>query len=409
LAVDLERIKQREGNLSRVWFGHTLEWLERAYPESIMPGMPVWYHVGTALTTSDGPWLIESLQHKDIEYLYAHPGWEDWPEDFQLYLADHYRIASVGVLRSYELRVRTDTVKVPLKPFSGQDQVMAVLERTGSTIHLGTTQVRADSAPTLCSSPWGDFYGTTGSWSWEWQRNVRQVEGVFIAKLAEPAERAEGVDINWQVVADPNGIREVLWSEKVSLGRGETEHRSPFRFQALGRKVSLEIAVVGSTALEVQSGWRNVRITHAGETDLTTPPPGLKQVGLAQSGNLSDGQQSWRRWMDEADAGMEAVDALTAHPFEIWAPGPTDGGEWAATLEIEPVPDSNGVVPILMLMRFKSGRLDLVQQLAPPVKSGLFVVKGRSAELGGWMGIAIRPVEKDRPLHSRLRVLRWSE
>ena len=409
LSKDLEAIERQRGNLSQVWFGPTLEWLERAYPESIMLGMPVWYHVGTALRRSDGPWLIESMQKKEITNFYVHPGWEGWPDDFTAYLEDNYRIAPVGVLRSYELKSRTVPAEQPLKSFAVQDQVMGMIERTGSTIHLGTTEVRAASAPILYPSPWGEFYGATGSWAWEWQRNVRQVEGVFIATLGSGAKGTDTIQINWRVVADPEGTREVLWTGKAVLGASEPEQRAPFRFQALGRRVSLEIEVEGPAASDVRSGWREVRITHAGEVDLTTPPPGLKQAGAAQQGALSDGQLSWRRWMDGADAGDEAVGALTAHPFEIWSAGPAEGGEWVATIEIEPVPDSNGVVPILMLMWFKSGRLELVQQLAPPIPQGTFVVKGRSPEPGGWIGIAVRPVEKDRPLHSQLRVLRWSE
>ena len=176
------------------------------------------------------------------------------------------------------------------------------------------------------------------------------MEGVFIAILASGGKGADTAKASWRVVADPEGSREVLWTGMAELGNDEPELRAPFRFQALGRKVTLEIEVTGGGASDVRSGWRNVRITHAGEVDLTTPPPGLKQAVAAEQGTLSDGRISWRRWMDAADSGDETVDVLTAHPFEIWSAGPAAGGEWAATIEIEPVPDANGVVPILMLM-----------------------------------------------------------
>ena len=104
LAEDLTKIEERDGNLSKVWFGPTLEWLERGHPESIMPGMPVWYHVGTALKQSDGPWLIKSMWAKGVTNFYLQPQWEGWPAEFQAYLNEFTLERSVGMLREYVAR-----------------------------------------------------------------------------------------------------------------------------------------------------------------------------------------------------------------------------------------------------------------------------------------------------------------
>jgi hypothetical protein len=409
LAADLERVKERDGDLSHVWFGPTLEWLERPYPETIVPGMPIWYHVGTALRRSDGPWLIESLQEQDIELFYVHPGWEDWPIEFENYLSEFYRRTSLGILKVYERRSATMTASRSLQEFLQRDQVLAMSQRIGSTVHLGTTSATAEDSPALYTSPWGEYYGARGDWTWRWLRGARDSKATFVITGVEAMPSGSTATAKFRVVADPDGERKVLHTGQVTVTAEKPMQRSMFEFNAWGAAVVFEVEVAGAAAAAVRTGWRDVRVLQAGDADDSQPPPGLQSPIAAVREQAADGTLSWWRWMGEIDENSRGPQDGTTLPFEIWTPGPSDGSDWHATLSIEPRTPSAGVVPIVMLVWFKSGRFEILDQFAPPVETGEFSVRGRMPEGDGWIGVAVRAVETGQPLHSRLKFLRWSE
>ena len=78
-------------------------------------------------------------------------------------------------------------------------------------------------------------------------------------------------------------------------------------------------------------------------------------------------------------------------------------------MEIKPSTEAGGTTPIIMLLWCKSGRLEIMNQFAPPVTEGAFTVQGGLPERGGMIGIVVRPIETGKPLNAELRVVRWPE
>jgi hypothetical protein len=400
-ARELEQLRNERGNLSRVLFGPTLEWLERAYPEAIMRGMPVWYDLGTSLRKSDGPWLRAHFAEKDIDRVLLHPSWESWPEDFLAWLQTEFRTVPLGkVVKLYE---RRDTVPQKIAPttFSAQNP-LALLDRTGSQIHVRMTRGPADTPPAFQPSPWGEFFGRSGSWTWMWPQAVRTVEGTLVATGS--TSLAEETALAWRVIADPDGAKTVLWSGQQALGPNKSEVRVPFRIEPNGQPVSFEIeAPDGITA-----GWRDLRILHVGDNPAQPAPPGLILTTPAEELNLPNGNPVWWRRPESSSPGTDSG-AWQSTPFETWMPDAGLSGPWRATLEIEPTTEAGGTTPIIMLLWCKSGRLEIMNQFAPPVTEGEFTVQGGLPERGGMIGIIVRPIEPGKPLNAKLRITRWPE
>lgn len=396
-ARELQHLRDVRGDLSRVLFGPTLEWLERAYPETILRGMPVWYDLGTSLQKSEGPWLRERFASKGIDRVFLHPSWESWPEDFLAYLQSDFRVVPLGkVVRLYE---RRDTLSAPTAPttFSAQNP-LALIDRTGSQIHVRMTRVPTEQPPTFQPSPWGEFFGRAGKWTWTWPNSVRAVGGAFIATLAK--DQATPATVTWQIVADPEGSRTVLRSDQQRLGSDRTELRVPFRVEPNGRPLAFEI-----TADEpLVAGWRQLRVTHAGGPAITQPPPGLRLIEPAQAINLEAGGTGWLR-ANEAPADGDWMTSA----FETWTADPNSGAPWRATLELERATPNDGVPPVVMVLWCKAGRLEILDQFTPPETAGEFTLKGHQPEPGGMIGIVIRPLIQDRPLNAALRLVRWPE
>lgn len=409
LARELESIKQRDGDLSRVWFGPAMEWLERSYPESVVPGMPMWYQQGTSLLGEDTSWLVAAMTQKGITDLVLHPAWEGWPIEFAQHLKTEFRALPTGMLRRYEARREPTTEPAPIIELAVREVVIDFLGRTSSTVHLGTTRTVANQGPVFVQSPWGDFWGAPGAWTWRWEEPVRQVHGSFIAVVNEWPSQQEGVELRFRVVADPEGAAQTIWdSGSIRMEPPDREFRAPLQFEALGRPVVFEIMEFGDHDGVVYAGWREIQIRHAGDTPRAEqPPPPLRVKGPSITVTSPAGKTSHRRWMEQPDETAPNLFDWTDQPFEIWTRGPATGGRWSAELEVEPVPDGQGVVPIIMGMFYKSGRLELATQMAPGIDQGTFILEGHVVEPGGWIGVVIRPVEADRPLHSRLRFKRW--
>jgi hypothetical protein len=404
-AKELERIKTEQGDLSRVLFGATLEWLERAYPESIMRGMPVWYDLGTSLRKSDGPWLIQSLQDKKIDWLFTHPSWESWPDAFQAYLDHDFRKVALGeVLRLYEKKSSLQSFDPPTT-FKASN-ALSLIDHTASQIHVRTTRITAHDTPEYTPSPWGEYYGTPGSWTWWWDRPVRIVEGTLIAKMKPTG--SSPTSLSWRIIADPAGARTVLSAGKATLSSSQPDLRNPFRVEPNGLPLSFEIEVSGDDSESVTAGWRDMRILHAGDTQQDPVPPGINLDEPAVEFKTAAGRSVWLRVMNEPKP--ESLETAWDIPFETWTTGLVAPGSWQATLSIQPESKTPGAQPIIMVLWYKSGRLEIVDQLAAPVSQGEFTVTGRSPESGGWLGIVVRPIEQSASaLNAKLRVVRWSK
>lgn len=399
-ADELDKIRQARGTLSHVWFAQGMEWLERDSPDTIMRGMPVWYEVGASLRPHDGPWLRAHLAAKDTDRIFVNPSWENWPPRFRNWLHASFRAVNLGgYARLYE---RRNDVRVPSVPatFSEQEP-LALIERTDSQIHLRATRTEARHEVGFHGSPWGDFYGTNGGWTWFWPQPSRIVEGTLVAEARQASDHP--VEVRWRIIASPKQNKQVLWSGQYQLTASSGPMRAPFRVAPNGRPLAFEI-IAGDGVI---AGWRQMRIEDVdlGGQVSTEPPPGLILPTAAETLKTPEGATAWRRlppgWNTPPVGGWQAT------PFEVWMPDLSNAPSWQATLAIKPAHQANGVTPIIMLLWYKAGRLGLQTQMAPPVTEGTFTIQGRLPDTGGVIGIVVRPASAGQPLNAELRIVRW--
>lgn len=403
-AGELERLEAARGDLAHVLFGPTLEWMERDHPESILRGMPIWYDLGTSLQTTDTPWLIDNLQDKSIEHILVHPDWENWPRSFRHWLRENFRVTPLGrVVKHYELHAKPGMDRTIMT--LADNNPFALLDRAANQIHVRTTRGLGDHIVTFESSPWGEFFGTTGNWTWWWGGPTRIVEGTFVA-VAPPRTR-DTVPLTWRIIADPDGQAVELASGRFNLSPGQTTVRAPFRVEPNGRALAFKIEMANDPAKTVTAGWRDMRILEVGEVTGESVPPGLRIDKPAHEFTLPDGTVVWQRIgsalrSNHPPAGFPL-------PFEAWKKDAGSPGTWQVTLDTTPYSNPGGVAPIVMLVWCKSTRFEILTQEVAPLKSGPHTLTGWIPEPGGWMGVIVRPVERDKPLDRSPRLLRWSQ
>ncbi len=401
-AKEIQKIKAGNGNLSGVLFGPTLEWMERDTPESILRGMPVWYDLGTSLQQSDTSWLIDRFESKPIDRIFLHPDWESWPADFHIWLNQNFRTIPLGqVVKLYERRTKRNLARTAMT--FADSSALAMLDHTGSQIHVRRTQGEAAQLLTFTSSPWGDYFGTSGNWTWAWDHPVRTVEGMFVATTATKLTTAVQIDYRILSLIDDNPI--VLSTRTITLTPDQPDFRAPFRVEPNGTRLVFEIETSGDQSNSVTAGWREIRIPHVGDTQDEGVPPGLNITGTARRTILAADDFIWLRISGESQSAGEN-DPITV-PFEAWKSAPVAGKRWQATVHVSPQTKADSTPPIVMLVWCKSTRLEIIHQEVLPIQTGSYSIEGRPPESGGWMGLIVRPLQRDKSLNTQFKIEGW--
>lgn len=405
LSVDreLQRLQTRRPDLSGVLFGPGYEWLERSFPEATMPGMPVWYDVGTVLREDDGAWLRGRLESRGVDRILAHPAWESWPVGFRDTLRKEYRAVPVGRLATLYERKGTEDAPVAAESFAAGEP-LAVIERTGSNFHRFGLAVPADC--TIAASPWGDILGRSGTWQWHWPRGPVIAEGTIVARRLQPVDRP----VRFEVVATATGAdgREtVLWEKVATLPAGQRNLRLPkFRLTPYGDAVRWRLSVEPQQGESLFVGFRELRVTQTQEKAEVRPPPPTVVAADGHWLDLTDGTRIWRRVATAAGSRPAPGQAAA---FEAWTWRESGDTPWRVVLEAESGADGAGTPAVVMLMWYRAGRIELLRQEALEAQhSGEVVFEGWMPEPGGWLGVAVRPLEQGKRLASRIHVRGWS-
>lgn len=282
---------------------------------------------------------------------------------------------------------------------------LAMLDHTSSQIHVRRTSGTASELLTFTSSQWGDYFGTPGNWTWTWDFPTRSVKGLFIATAT--AKLSGSVQVVWSIISLSDGNRHVLSTGTVKLGPDRAEFCTPFWVQPNGGLISFEIEISGKQAKSITAGWREIRIPHVGDSPDEPVPPGLNITGNAQPANLPDGSLIQLRVSGETQ--LDGEKNPLSVPFEAWKSAPEAGKLRQAVLHVSPQNKPDSTLPIVMLVWCKSTRLEILHQEALPIESGTFTIEGRTPESGGWLGLVVRPLEREKSLKSRLHILQWSK
>ncbi len=397
-ARELEKTDGSTAGGEGILFGPTFEWMERAYPQAIMRGMPVWYHLGTSLTTEDTGWLIRQLETNHVHRILAHPDWESWPADFRQYLEKSYRpipLGAVGVLR--EMLGAEKAAAAGGSFQSGEP--LALIERTGSNLHLlGSPPPQGFD---FSSSPWGDYLGGGGAWQWDWTRGLSIVEGLMVVGRNDPRDAVDTVKIRAST-RESDASTQTLWETSIRIEPGQQWARVPFRITPYGKPVRMSVENTSGQAADFRVGCRELQIKQTTDSDEEPPPPTTVAGAMVRMGPTG-GKMMWLR--SAAENQSEALAWQTA-PVEVWSRVDEPSGAWRVTLEtglassVQP-----GTLPVAMLLWYRAGRVELLSQRA--IESGPLneiTLEAWMPEPGGWIGVAFRPMERGKPFNLPVRV-----
>jgi len=401
VASELDRLKGSRANLSGVLFGSTFEWLERAYPEAILKGMPVWYHVGTAFRENDGDWLAGRLTRHRVDRILVHPAWESWPGGFRKRLDHDYRALPISSMARLYEKIGTEQQAVAMRSFQAGEP-LTMLERTGSNLHLLGSPVPAGFA--FSTSPWGEYLAGAGAWEWNWCAGPFIVEGLVVANRRGPTATPARFIVS-ATTGEGGEPRTELWKTPVEIAAGESWVRLPFRITPYGKAVHFKVEPEGADAEQLQVGVREVRISQTSESVLEPPPP-TTVIEPGRYVQLGDGRTALFR---STEVGRYDQQSWQANPIEAWTRRDSGSTPWRVTLEVEPSTDGQGTPPIVMLFYYRGGRVDLLsQQVIDAGTKGEISFGGWMAETSGWLGVAVRPSERGKPFSSLVRVKGWS-
>lgn len=397
---ELERLQTSRDDLSAVMFGPAMEWLERAHPESIIPGMPIWYHHGTSLSSGDGPWLEAQLAKKGVDRLVLNPHWESWPGSFQVHLSTEFRQVDLGrFVRVYEKKTPRGqpTHQVELR------SVTPILFRnhTGSNVHLGATH--ASDGAALTDSPWGDILGQVGNTVWEWSEGAYLVQGNFVVMLHPQAAQTVAVVCRVEGLA-PEGASTLI-DQTLTLTPERPEIRLPFQISPGGHPIRLSIVAEAGKETHVVGGWRDVRIGHAGQSSAQPPP--LTIPGLARVPPLVAAVSP--AVLAAVPNDSASIDGWHAAPFEIWHRLAEGVGHAGVSIELERRPDRSGHPTLLTLAWYKAGRIEFIQQeISNPDLAETVKLSGNVPESGGWLGIMAVAADPVQAPNVRVRTVEWT-
>ncbi len=395
---EIERIEQTDPQLAGVLFGPAFEWMERAYPASRVPDMPVWYHHGTSLSSDDGPWLEARLREKGVQRLILNPNWESWPGSFWLHLATEFRSVDLSrFTRVYERKGNRGLAgpapaAVELKPWSFR-------EHTGSNVHWGSGRISEGVA--LFDGPWGRFAGRIGGLEWTWNQGPFLAQGNFV--LLYVGDGAPAV-ATCRILGLGGGDAAPLFEETHTLSRERPEIRLPFQVSAGGNPIRLSIETDTDGTSHVLGGWRDLRIGHAG--DAPAPPPAIV-AGLSAmdpTAAISGPVIRLPAGVAPADGGWHPA------PFEFWQPVAAGRHAVTVSLDLQRRPDRSGHPTLLTLAWYKAGRIEFLRQtIVHPEDRDTLELSAGLPESGGWVGVLGLAADPtlDAGIRARLPDWRW--
>lgn len=387
LATRVEQLERGAGGMRGMLFGPAVEWFERAYPEAIVPGMPIWYDQGTSLSDLDVPWFEGTLRRAGVRRILSDTAWENWPPSLSAAMARNYRIERVGSrFRLYHPRFPRGVVPPePVVTSFSQDEFRLAAESNvllTATVPVGGMEVQ--------KGPRGGFFGRRGRSIWAWPLGAEVMQGRATAVIEQPGPAAE--PLTFRIIAGPQGDSEVLWEMPVHLGPRQRLVDIPFFIRPMGRQLLFEVQAPGALADRVTAGWRELRITQASSR---RPVPALPiSAGLRrQPGPSNKKDELWF-----AAPGKQPKDGWHPAPFENWRWRRQDFTPVRMQVEFAPGPADWSPEVSVTLGWYRAGRFEVMTHRTVNVnQNARLVFEGGVPEADGWIGIVVSPLHPHRP------------
>lgn len=375
--------EQNEAGPVPVFYGPGLEFLEHSFPRQRLEREPLWAHWGTSYDAEAIERLRDAAEsHASHRTLVANLAFDHWPPEIQAVMQRDFVRDLVGPI-FVRWRHRDDTPADLSDSFDTLTHLggnvdgrllhfdrhpFRVWRTEEGTSILGTRQ-RAGQV--LLSTP---VYRLNGN--------------AVVARI--PGMGEERVVADFKIIVHGASPEEVRWSKRVELPAGQQSIAVPFSVDGGGKVLLLWVTRPAEQPVGgAVTGYRDLQINHAAEgvraprLRQDSPPDVTVNAGVVES---LLGSVSWRPEQMVVRNGGPVAKGLELSPGgEVWLH--TDGmtGEFRAQVT---TPDTAGKTPMVRVVWYKGGRLQLVQQE--------WAQRGRSvdirvwtAEPGGWVGILV--------------------
>jgi len=177
----------------------------------------------------------------------------------------------------------------------------------------------------------------------------------------------------------------------------------PFALQPGGRALWLQTVVPPALEGLVAAGWRDIRITHASETDHSMPPPFGR--GLQLLGRSVESPSSESVWYGRVP-GAPASEEWHQVPAENWR---LHSGKWQVKVAVELTPNPvNPADPVVVTLAwYRAGRFEIMkEQMLDLRKTRQITLEARAPEAVGWVGLLTRPAGGEGAGHSA-KIISW--
>ena len=395
MAAKLRTMEDPDGKLKGVFFGPGLEWMERAYPEAIVPGAPIGLLAGMTLREQDGDYfkgLVDAGRRRMVEQR----DWELLPSSIQQLLARDYRPERVS---GRDIMYHPRAARVPPVAAAGPAVLSADAYRDAAGGNVLITSTPYADGMALQSGPGGTAFGATRATNWSWPFGTYDGEGKAVARL-QPGATTTGV-VTFRVIAGDPQSGEVLWEAPVVLGPERREVVLPVLLQPGGRPVWLQTAVPEAAAGQFFGGWREMRITRTNEQNQSAAVPfghGLVRVWPEAGEPLT--HQVWFSREGQRLSG----DGEATLPAENWRRDTLQSGKLSVTAEFTPDPANPGDHLVMTLAWYRGSRFEIMtEKEIDPRTTPRLTLEGYVPEAGGWVGLLTRTGTAQH----RVRVISW--
>jgi hypothetical protein len=369
--------------LRPVFYGTGTEWLNRFLPGLRQPGQPLWMHWGTSYGPREALRLMQVLA-ADARYqvVLTTLARDEWPPEIRQILNQHYTKDLLGPVTTRWTRL--DTFSPTLS-----DSV-DFINRCGGNV--AGVALHTDVFP-IGLMDIGDGRSLLG---------IRGGEGRVLlnaptyrfgadAVLERTSLAGQGsLYADFKVIVHGAIPEDVRWSSRVQLPAGQARVTVPFKVDSMGHRLQLRVSLPEAELGQLTVGYRNLSISHAIESADGAPRlrPGvpLDDSLTADQAESLLGATTWRPQQIIVRGGKPGLPGLElAAGGEVWLH--TEGmlGEMRGHLTC---PDPAGTRPMVRVVWYKGGRLQIMQQ-APVPADGPFEFHVWCGEPGGWIGILL--------------------
>lgn len=368
-----------EADRAGCYYGPAGEWLERIWPVTKVPGLPLWLHVGTSYGPREEATLVAALRPGGpYHHLLVPEPWDAWGEQVDRELKRSFMKERIGpVWFAYHSLPQNVLSTEPLGPQGGG------LGGNLDATRLVSTMPRHQLADTR------QFLGIeSGTGELQVRAESFRASGEVVLQRTGTAGLLGPV--KFEVQGMQGDMRIVRLTLEVSLPQDRDELVVPCKLDSSGLPLAYVVTIPPELSGRIRAGWRAPAFSHAGNEDLPLPPQLVTGASLPR-----DAEAAERAALLPADRREDRVVLRNARADSGRLVLPPGGEAW---VRLRAIYQHIGVTaagtsdaptfinPVLRVVFYKGGRLETMSNTVlvgtTPVSTHAW-----APEAGGWIGL----------------------